>query len=250
MHGELAGLGYRMAPSTVWRILRQANLDPAPLCSGPTWRQFLSAQAHTILATDFLTVDTLLFTRLYVLFVVELSTRRVHLLGITTNPTGEWVTQQARNLLIDLAHHVSAVKFLVRDRDAKFSRAFDAVFAGDGVRILLISPQAPQANAIAERWVGTLRRELLDRMLIVNQRQAVHRPHRIRRSLHPASSAPIAAAGRPAAGHCPTRYPATRPGSCEEIDPAASSTSMRRPHDRTVILGTHSRTPVSSRSDH
>jgi putative transposase len=154
VHGELAGLGYRMAPSTVWRILKQANIDPAPLRGGPTWRQFLSAQAHTILATDFLTVDTLLFTRLYVLFVVELSTRRVHLLGITTNPTGEWVTQQARNLLIDLADRMSTVKFLLHDRDAKFSRAFDAVFASEGVRILLIPPQAPQANAIAERWVG------------------------------------------------------------------------------------------------
>jgi len=119
-------------------------------------------------------VDTLLFTRLYVLFVVELSTRRVHLLGITTNPTSEWVTQQARNLLIDLADRVSTVKFLVCDRDTKFSCAFDAVFASEGVQVLLIPPQAPQANAVAERWVGTLRRELLDRMLIVNQRQLHH----------------------------------------------------------------------------
>jgi hypothetical protein len=103
IHGELAGLGYRLAPSTVWRILKQADIDPAPRRSGPTWRQFLATQAHTILATDFLTVDTLLFTRLYVLFVIELSTRRVHLLGITAHPTGDWIAQQACNLLMDLA---------------------------------------------------------------------------------------------------------------------------------------------------
>jgi putative transposase len=190
IQGELAGLGYRVAPSTVWRILKQAGIDPAPQRSGPTWRQFLTAQAHTILATDFCHVDTLLFTRLYVLIVMEISTRRVHLLGITTNPTGEWVAQQARNLLMELADQATTVKFLIRDRDTKFSGMFDAVFASDGIRILLTAPQAPRANAHAERWVGTLRRELLDRMLILNQRQLqaaltehvdhynTHRPHR------------------------------------------------------------------------
>jgi putative transposase len=119
-------------------------------------------------------VDTLLFTRLYVLFVVEVSTRRVHLLGVTANPSGTWLVQQARNLMMDLADHASTVKVLIRDRDAKFSAAFDAVFASDGIRVLLTPPQAPQANAVAERWVGTLRRELLDRMLIVNRRQLYH----------------------------------------------------------------------------
>jgi transposase InsO family protein len=170
--------------------LKQADIDPAPLRSGPTWRQFLTAQAHTILATDFLTVDTLLFTRLYVLFVVELSTRRVHLLGITAHPTGDWVTQQARNLLMDLADRIDPIKFLIRDRDTKFTRTFDAVFASEGIRILLTPPQAPRANAVAERWVGSLRRELLDRVLILNRRQLqhavtgyvdhhnAHRPHR------------------------------------------------------------------------
>jgi hypothetical protein len=116
IHGELAGLGYRLAPSTVWRILKQANTDPAPQRSGPTWRHFLTAQAHTILATDFLTVDTLLFTRQYVLFVVELSTRRVHLLGVTAHPTGDWVAQQARNLLMDLADRTDTITCRGRDR--------------------------------------------------------------------------------------------------------------------------------------
>ena len=174
IHGELAGLGHRVAPSTVWRILKQANIDPAPQRSGPTWRQFLTAQAQTILATDFATVDTVLFTRLYLLFVVEISTRQVHLLGVTTNPTGMWVTQRARNLMMDLADHASTVTFLIRDRDTKFTTAFDAVLAAEGIRILLTPPRAPRANAVAERWVGTLRRELLDRMLIVSQRQLGH----------------------------------------------------------------------------
>jgi len=190
IHGELAGFGYRLAPSTEKRIPKQADVDPAPLRSGPTWRQFLTTQAHAILATDFLTVDTLLFSRLYVLFVVELSTRQVHLLGITAHPTGEWVAQQARNLLMDLADRTDTIKFLIRDRDTKFTRTFDTVFASEGIRILLTPPQGPRANAVAERWVGSLHRELLDRMLILNRRQLqhavteyvdhynAHRPHR------------------------------------------------------------------------
>jgi putative transposase len=205
IHGELAGLGYQLAPSTVWRILKQAHIDPAPLRSGLTWRQFLTAQAHTILATDFVTVDTLLFTRLYVLFVVELSTRRVHLLGITAHPTGDWVAQQARNLLMDLADRTDPIKFLLRDRDSKFTRAFDAIFASEGIRILLTPPQAPRTNAIAERWVGSLRRELLDRMLILSRHQLHHavteyvdhyNAHRPHRSLDQA--APLKALSHPA----------------------------------------------------
>jgi putative transposase len=205
IHGELASLGYRIAPSTVWRILKQANIDPAPLRGGPTWRQFLTAQAHTILATDFLTVDTLLFTRLYVLFMIELSTRRVHLLGITAHPTGDWVAQQARNLMMEMADRTGAVKFLIRDRDTKFTRVFDAVFVSEGIRVLLTPPRAPRANAVAERWVGTLRRELLDRTLIVNERQLYHalseyvdhyNTHRPHRSL--GQAAPLGALPNPA----------------------------------------------------
>jgi transposase len=170
IHGELAGLGHQIAPSTVWSILKRAGIDPAPRRSGPTWRQFLTAQAHGILATDFFCVDTVLLHRLYVLFVVEHATRRVHLLGITANPTGAWVAQQARNLLIDLDDRLAGFTFLIRDRDSKFTGVFDAVFASEGIRILRTPVRAPRANAIAERWIGTVRREILDQMLIINRR--------------------------------------------------------------------------------
>jgi putative transposase len=190
IHGELAGLGHQIAPSTVWSLLKRAGIDPAPRRSGPTWRQFLTAQAHSILATDFFCVDTVLLHRLYVLFVVEHATRRVHLLGITANPTGAWVAQQARNLLMDLDDRLAGFAFLIRDRDSKFTGVFDAVFASEGIRILRTPVRAPRANAIAERWIGTVRREILDRMLIVNRRHLEtvlaeyvahfnnHRPHR------------------------------------------------------------------------
>jgi transposase InsO family protein len=171
IHGELAGLGYQLAPSTVWSILKRAGLDPAPRRDGPSWPEFLRAQAHGILATDFFCVDTLLGHRLYVLFVVEHATRRVHLLGITANPTGAWVAQQARNLLMDLGDRAAQFKFFIRDRDSKFTAVFDAVFASEAIRILRTPVRAPRANAIAERWIGTVRRELLDRMLILNRRQ-------------------------------------------------------------------------------
>jgi transposase InsO family protein len=171
IHGELAGLGYQLAPSTVWSILKRAGLDPAPRRDGPSWPEFLRAQAHGILATDFFCVDPLLGHRLYVLFVVEHATRRVHLLGITANPTGAWVAQQARNLLMDLGDRAAQFKFFIRDRDSKFTAVFDAVFASEAIRILRTPVRAPRANAIAERWIGTVRRELLDRMLILNRRQ-------------------------------------------------------------------------------
>ena len=146
-------------------------MDPAPRRDGPSWREFLRAQAHGILATDFFCLDTLLGHRLSVLFVVEHATRRVHLLGITANPTGAWVTQQARNLLMDLGDRAAEFRLLIRDRDSKVTAIFDAVFAGEAIRVLRTLVRVPRANAIAERWIGTVRRELLDWMLILNQRQ-------------------------------------------------------------------------------
>jgi putative transposase len=170
IHGELAGLGYTLAPSTVWQVLKDEGIDPAPRRSGQTWRAFLSAQATTILATDFFHVDTVFLRRLHVLFFIEHGTRRVHLAGITAHPTGEWVTQQARNLLMTLEDHAVGVRFLIRDRDTKFTAAFDAVFAAAGVRTIKAPVRAPRANAIAKRWISSARRECLDWMLITGER--------------------------------------------------------------------------------
>ena len=167
---ELLGLGHQLAASTVWTILKTAGIDPAPQRSGPTWRQFLATQAHAILAVDFAHVDTIFLRRVYLLVVIEHCTRRVHLAGITAHPTGAWVTQQARNLLIDLGDHAERFQFLIRDRDAKFTTAFDAVFAAADIRIIRTPVRAPRANAIAERWIGTLRRECLDHLLITGPR--------------------------------------------------------------------------------
>jgi putative transposase len=174
VHGELVGLGYRIAPATVWNILGKAGLDPAPGRQGPSWREFCRAQAATMLACDFFTVDTVLLRRIYVFFVLEVGTRRVHILGVTRHPTGEWVTQQGRNFMMAVRERADGLRFLVRDRDTKFIASFDAVFADAGIEVLRSPPRAPKANAYAERWVSTIRRECLDRMLIFNERQLVH----------------------------------------------------------------------------
>ncbi len=158
-----AGMGHKLAPSTVWQILKNAGIDPTPRRTGQSWRAFLDAQAKTILVVDFFHADTVFLRRLYVLFFIEHGTRRVHLAGITAHPAGEWVTQQARNLLMNLEDHADGFRFLIRDRDAKFAAAFDAVLAAGGVRIVRTPVRAPRANAIAERWIASARRECLDR---------------------------------------------------------------------------------------
>jgi transposase InsO family protein len=201
IHGELCRLRYKIGASTVWAILQRAGVDPAPKRSALTWRQFLRAQAKGVLAVDFFTVDTVFLQRLYVLFVIEVASRRIHVLGVTPHPVGAWVTQQARNLLMALDDCPGRFRFLVRDRDTKFSAAFDAVFVAEAIQVLPTPVRAPRANAYAERWVGTVRREVLDRMMILGCRQlrAVlaeyadhynrHRPHRAlgrRRHLGPA----------------------------------------------------------------
>jgi putative transposase len=169
VHGELMKLGVTVAQSTVWEILRAAGVDPAPRRSGPTWRQFLHAQAAGILAVDFFHVDTVLLKRLYVLVFIEHDTRRMHLGGVTANPTGEWTVQQARNLSLTLGERFGNIRFLIRDRGSNFTASFDAVFQAAGTRILRTAVQAPRMNAICERLVGTLRRELLDRVLILGE---------------------------------------------------------------------------------
>jgi putative transposase len=169
IHGELTKLGVTVAPSTVWEILHAAGIDPAPRNSGPTWRQFLHAQSAGILAVDFLHVDTVLLKRLYVLVFIEHGTRRMHLGGITAHPTGEWTTQQARNLALSLDQRFEDIRFLIRDRGSNFTSSFDAVFQATGATILRTAVQAPRMNATCERLIGTLRRELLDRTLILSQ---------------------------------------------------------------------------------
>jgi putative transposase len=169
IHGELTKLGATVAPSTIYEILRAAGIDPAPRRSDPTWRQFLRAQAAGILAADFLHVDTVLLTRLYVLVFIEHGTRRMHLGGITAHPTGAWTAQQARNLALNLGERFEEFRFVIRDRGSNFTASFDAVFEATGASIVRSAVQAPRMNPICERLVGTLRRELLDRVLILGE---------------------------------------------------------------------------------
>ena len=189
IHGELARLGHTIAASTVWKILRAAGIDPARDRTGPTWIEFIRSQAAGIIATDFACIDTANLRRYHVLFVIEIHSRRVYLGAITTNPTGPWTTQAARNFLMALRND-HGFKFLIRDGAEQFTRSFDDVLAGSGITAKRIPPRAPQANAYTERWVRTLRHELLDRTIILNEHQLrallveyiehynSHRPHR------------------------------------------------------------------------
>jgi transposase InsO family protein len=169
-HSPLAGLGITVAPSTVWQILKSAGIEPAPRRDGPGWAEFLRSQAQGILALDFFTADLLNGAKVYVLAVIEHGTRRIRILGATEHPLQSWVVQQARNLLMDLEGTGTRMKFLLHDRDASFTAAFDAVFWAAGVRVIRSAVQAPRMNSIMERWIGSCRRGLLDRTLVWNQR--------------------------------------------------------------------------------
>lgn len=191
IHGELAALGIRVAPSTVWEILLRAGIEPAPRRdSGPSWAEFLRSQADAILAADFVVIDLLDGTKVYVLAVIERACRRVRILGATAHPATDWVAQQARNLVMDLEDAGVRARFLIHDRDASFSAAFDQVLADAGIEVIRSAVRTPRMNSIMERWFRSLRAELTDRTLIWNNTHLLrllrdyeafyneHRPHR------------------------------------------------------------------------
>jgi putative transposase len=214
--GELQGLGIIVSTTTIRTILRRAGLGPAPRRDGPTWRQFLRAQAKGIVACDFFCVETVLLKTLYVLVFMHIRTRRILGVGVSANPNADWVTQQARNVMMDLDddHPELCVRFLLRDRDAKYCRSFDAVFAAEGIQVVLTPYWTPQANGHIERLIGGLRREVLDHVLILGRGHLVrvlgeyvshhnsHRPHRglgLRRPFDVCRPIPSAGPARPEA---------------------------------------------------
>ena len=238
IHGELAGLGVKVAASTVWEILRASDIDPGQRQTGVARSQFLRSQAEAILACDFFTVDLLDGPQAYVLAVIEHATRHIRIIGITLHTTGEWTTQQARNLMMDLGEQADRVKFMIRDRGSNFTAAFDAVLADAGIRTVLCNTQTPRMNAITERWIGGCRRELLERTLVWNQAhlrqilrqyQTHHNQHRPHRSLH--GAAPMKPLPEPV-----------------NLDLHRVRTRSRRWHDQRISTGRMTWTKLSTRT--
>jgi putative transposase len=169
--GELRSLGISVSETSVRGVLRREGIPPAPRGTGPSWRDFIHAQAKSILACDFFTVETAFLRRYYVLFFIEIVSRRVHLAGSSPNPSGRWAAQQARNLAHDLDERSQPLRFVIHDRDSKFSAAFDEVFRTEGATVIKTPVRAPNANAYAERWIRTIGTECLDHLLIVGRGQ-------------------------------------------------------------------------------
>ena len=215
MHGELLVLGVKVAPSTVWEILKEAGIDPAPGRSATTWASFLRSQAEALVACDFFETVTLSGERTFVLAVIEHHTRRIRVLGATVHPTASWVAQAARNLVMDLQDTGCRARFLIRDRDGKFPVLFDAVLADAGITAVRTGVRMPRMNAIMERWVLSCRRELLDRTLIWDQHyllcalrefEAFYNHHRPRQGI--ANVRPL----------CPLPPPITDPDQIARLD--------------------------------
>jgi putative transposase len=232
--GELRKLGIDVSATLVGNVLRAAGVPPAPRRDRLDWRSFLRQHAATTLACDFLTVDTVLLRRLYVLVFICIGTRRIEYIACTSNPDGRWIAQQARNVLMDLGDRGRRPRFLIHDRDAKLGRAFDAVFHGDGMRVITTPPRAPNANAHMERWVGSVRRECLDRLLILSRRQLERvlrvyvrhynerRPHRALDLRAPDPPATPSVRGRPAESAMATRRRDLLGGLIHEYEAAAA----------------------------
>ncbi|WP_405930283.1 integrase core domain-containing protein [Streptomyces sp. NBC_00827] len=233
IHGELLVLNVKVAASTVWEILRDASIDPAPERASSTWANFLRSQADAILACDFFETVTLSGARLYVFAVIEHASRRIRILGATAHPTAAWVTQAARNIVMDLQDADCGARFLIRDRDGKFPALFDTILNDAGTQVVLSGIRIPRMNAIMERWVQTCRRELLDRTLIWNQHHLLHalrefeehynshRPHQGIANARPLQPPPIPAANTRQINHLDIRRRDRLGGILHEYEHAA-----------------------------
>jgi len=250
IHGELLVLGIKVAASTVWEILKGAGIDPAAQRTSDSWAAFLRSQAEAILAGDFLETVTLTGARMYILAVIEHTTRRIRILGATAQPTAAWVTQVVRNLAMDLNDAGCRPRFLIRDRDGKYPALFDAILADSGINVVLSGVQMPRMNAVMERWIQSCRRELLDRTLVWNQAHLLHALRQYERHYNTHRPHRGISNARPCArsrNRSPIQTRSRTSPSADATDWAASSTSTSTPLDlRGRIFGTRN---VASRRD-
>ncbi|RNG34340.1 integrase core domain-containing protein [Streptomyces botrytidirepellens] len=222
IQGELARLGYRLGASRVWEILTAAGIGPAPRRCGPTWREFLTAQAESTIACDFVHIDLVDLRRVYALIFLEHGTRRLHVSGVTAHPTAAWTVQQARNLAVEMGVYLESLRFLIRDQDVKYTESFDAVFQAEDIETVTTAPRAPRMNAHCERVIGTLRREACDHVLVWNEAHARH---------------VLESYARHCNGHRPHQARAQRPPLAEHQAALLSDLNTTRRLCRTRVLG-------------